>query len=158
VSAPGLASRSIARWPCRSNPVWLALLSLWMAIAGCGSRGDGLVEVQGEVSLGGAPLTTGVISLRPAPGNETPHHPTGLIDSQGHFRIYTSGQPGAPPGQYRVVVFATEPLADSKQAHPGMPRSIIPKRYNDASSTPLAMDVVRGPIPGQYDLKLLPGQ
>jgi hypothetical protein len=116
------------------------------------------VEVQGEVKFGDAPLTTGVISLRPAPGNETPHHPTGLIDNLGHFRIYTGGQPGAPPGQYRVVVFATEPLIDSKQAHPGLPRSLIPKRYNDASSTPLVMDVVRDPLPGQYNLKLLPGQ
>lgn len=135
----------------------LVALLLASSLVGCGPRGEELFEVRGQVELGGAPLTTGVVSLRADRDNKTPHHPTGLIDSQGHYQVFTSGQPGAPPGWYRVVIFATEATANTKQAHPGLPKSLIPRRYNDAGSTPLSIEVKRDATAGAFDLKLTPG-
>lgn len=122
--------------------------------AGCGPSGPVLHEVRGSVRLGDAPLTTGVVSLRADQGNTTLHQPTGTIDNRGQYRIYTSGQPGAPPGAYRVVVFATEPTVDTGKVSPGMPKSLIPTRYNNVSTSPLEFEVTAAPAAGAYDLQL----
>ncbi|QDU25903.1 hypothetical protein ETAA8_09750 [Anatilimnocola aggregata] len=122
--------------------------------AGCSEPGEALLDVRGTVQLEQEPLTTGVVSLRAENGNETRHQPTGLIDSQGNYRLYTAGRPGAPPGFYRVVVFANEPAIDLSKVHPGLPKSLIPKRYNDAISSPLAFEVKPDAAAGSYNLQL----
>ena len=134
---------------CLAVPVGLLLVQ-----AGCGSSSPALQEVRGTVRFGEAPLTTGVVSLRADQGNTTQHVPTGTIDGSGHYRIYTNSQPGAPPGRYRVVVFATEPTVDTGKASPGMPKSLIPARYNHASTSPLVFEVTASPAAGSYDLRL----
>jgi hypothetical protein len=108
------------------------------------------------VTLGGQPLTTGTVSLRAdaGQGNHTQHQPTGRIDTQGRYQIYTTERSGAPPGWYKVVVFASSQTDEKGQAHPGMPKSIIDLRYNDPAKTPLAMEVKADQPAGTYDLKL----
>lgn len=138
---------------------WLAIICgccAGFALAGCGPSGPVLYEVRGAVTFAGKPLTTGTVSLRADRDNDTRHQPTGLIDSRGQYRIYTTEKPGAPPGWYRVVVFATEPLVDSGKVSPGMPKSIIPIRYNNASNSPLSFEVKAKPSAGEYDLQLDP--
>ncbi|WP_254510570.1 hypothetical protein [Anatilimnocola floriformis] len=132
-------------WPCAA----IFLLS------GCGQSGPVLHEVRGQVSYGGAPLTTGTVSLRAVRDNETQHQPTGLINERGEYRIYTANQPGAPPGWYSVVVFATEPLVDTGKVSPGLPRSIIPVRYNNVGTSPFSFEVKPTPAAGEYDLQLV---
>lgn len=127
-----------------------------VALAGCGASGPKLYEVRGAVTYDGRPLTTGTVSLRADRNNETRHQPTGLIDARGNYRIYTTEKPGAPSGWYRVVVFATEPLVDSGKVSPGLPKSIIPVRYNNASTSPFEFEVKAQPTAGEYDLKLEP--
>jgi hypothetical protein len=127
-----------------------------LPLCGCGKSGPVLHEVQGTVKFGSQPLTTGTVSLRAERDNTTRHQPTGLIDEQGRYRIYTTGQPGAPPGWYRVVVFATEPLVDSGKVSPGLPKSIIPVRYNNVSTSPFSFEVKASPAAGEYDLQLDP--
>lgn len=127
-----------------------------LPLCGCGQSGPLLHEVQGTVKFGSQPLTTGTVSLRADGDNTTRHQPTGLIDKAGHYRIYTTSQPGAPPGRYRVVVFATEPLIDTGKVSPGLPKSIIPVRYNHVSTSPLSFEVKASPAAGEYDLQLDP--
>lgn len=122
--------------------------------AGCGSSTPALHEVRGSVRFGDAPLTTGVVSLRADKQNTTLHQPTGTIESSGRYRIFTSGKPGAPPGAYRVVVFATEPTVDTGKVSPGLPKSLIPTRYNNPSTSPLEFEVTAAPAAGAYDLQL----
>lgn len=121
---------------------------------GCGPAGPVLHEVRGAVKYAGVPLTTGVVSLRGDKGNSTLHIPTGTIDGSGRYRVFTNGKPGAPPGWYRVVVFATEPTVDTGKVSPGMPKSIIPIRYNNATTSPLEIEVTATPAEGAYDLQL----
>src|SRR5262245_36253400 len=110
---------------------------LLLVCCSCGSSQPPLHEVRGTVRFGAASLATGVVSLRADKGNTTQHIPTGTIDGSGRYRIYTNGRPGAPPGWYRAVVFATEPTVDTGKASPGMPKSLIPIRYNNANTSPL---------------------
>src|SRR5262249_14047953 len=85
-------------------------LCVW-ALAGCGD-GSGLkvVPVAGKLTIDGQPLTTGSISFRPdaARGNRSQHHPTGTIDEEGRYQLFTAGKKGAPLGWYKVMVFAQE--------------------------------------------------
>lgn len=140
-------------------PWSLAFIALGggFSLVGCTeSKPSDLVPVTGRVTLDGRPLTSGSISLR-ADAGETWHQPTGVISgNDGEFVVYTNGRPGAPPGQYRVIVFASEPASDRNgAAHPGLPRSLVPKRYNDPKSTPLRLTVAPPPAPTHHDFEVL---
>jgi len=115
-----------------------------------------LVPVEGRVTFDGKPLASGSVSLRPE-SRETWDQPTGAISgADGHYAVYTNGQRGALPGKYRVVIFASESIKTSTgAAHPGMPKSLIPKRYNDPQSTPLRIVVSRSPEASAYDLEIV---
>lgn len=137
----------------------MALVALGgsFSLVGCTeSKPSDLIPVTGRVTLDGRPLTSGSVSLRADAGG-TWHQPTGAISgSDGAFVIYTNGRPGAPPEPYRVVVFASEPAADRNgAAHPGLPRSLVPKRYNDPKSTPLRLTVAPPPAPTHHALEVL---
>jgi hypothetical protein len=52
-------------------------------------------------------------------------------------------------------VFATEAAAGSAgSAHPGLPQSLVPVRYNRPDETPLRLKVVAKPAADIYNLKL----
>jgi hypothetical protein len=140
-----------------TKALMLALGTPFLVTVGC-DRSDGLqlVPVSGNVSLNGKPLTMGSVSLRAdaAKGNKSMHHPTGAIEKDGSYRLYTANRPGAETGWYHVVVFANDELTDLGLPHPGMPKSIINRRYNDQSTSGLAFEVVATAPPGAYDLKL----
>jgi hypothetical protein len=52
-------------------------------------------------------------------------------------------------------VFASEPLTNADgTAHPGLPQSIIPARYNQPDATPLRLTVTERPSSTSYDLEL----
>jgi hypothetical protein len=137
----------------RSN-LWRLLFPLLCGLlAGCGGDSLDLLPVSGQVFYDGQPLTTGTVSLHPQ--GATGHIPTGVIDSEGRYSVSTSYQPGAPPGRYHVVVHATEPVVNIPgKANPGLPKSLIPSRYNQGSTSPLEVEVKADAPPGAYDLRL----
>lgn len=104
----------------------------------------------------GQPLTTGTVSFRPdaARMNQSQHQPTGRIEADGRYTLYTTERSGAPPGWYKVIVFASSQTDEKGQAHPGMPKSIVHVQYNDPAQTPLSIEVKAGQTAGAYDLKL----
>lgn len=131
-------------------------VSLLTSGIGCGSTGDPpLVVVRGRILLDGRPLPRGSVALRSdVPGNAG-HQPTGMINRPGEYIVYTNGRAGAPAGTYRVTVFASEAAVSSTgAAHPGLPRSIIPIRYNQPQETPLRLKVAPQSLPAAYDLEL----
>lgn len=134
----------------------LAFAAALLSMAACSKTpADDLVPVSGQIILDGHPLSGGAISLRPE-SRETWHQPTGAITPEGRYTVYTTNRPGAPPGRYRVVVFSTGPSRTAgTAAHPGMPKSVIPMKYNDPNSTPLRIDVVATPLAEAYDLELV---
>jgi hypothetical protein len=124
-------------------------------LTGCGSHNSGLLPVSGHVYFENRPLTTGTVSLHPV--NTTGHVPTGAIDAEGRYTLSTNYQPGAPPGQYKAVVHATEPIEPVPgKAHPGLPKSLIPTRYNQGNTSPLEIEIRPDPPAGAYDLRLEP--
>jgi hypothetical protein len=123
---------------------------------GCGSDGSGdkLLPVSGKVSYKGEPLATGTVILiaDAARGNLTKHEPRGAIDDQGNFEVSTAGRPGAPPGWYKVAVIANKP-ANPKKPY-AVTGSLLPKKYGDAKTSELAIEVKETPNSTAYDIVL----
>ena len=125
----------------------------WSAAGGCSHESDGFVPVAGKVTVEGQPIRTGSVTFRPdaSKGNKTLHHPTGNIDAAGNYVLYTINKPGAPPGAYRVMVFAD----GNPNPRPGVPPQWLHhEKYTTESSTDLRMEVVENAPAGTYDLKL----
>jgi hypothetical protein len=139
------------RWPWRVA----CLAGCLLVVMGCsGPPQEVLYPVRGRISLDGRPLPRGAVSLR-AESAKAWHQPTGTIEPSGDYVIYTNRRPGAPPGSYRVVVMATEAAAKSSgAAHPGLPKSLVPVRYNQPQRSPLRLEVVAKPASKAYDLEL----
>lgn len=121
--------------------------------AGC-EKPSNLIPVTGKVTLEGQPLVHGTVSYRPQ-GDLTSPQATGPLDKEGTYRLYTDGQPGAPAGRYRVVVFAYD-QPTSGPGHRGLPRSVISDRYHREETTPLEREVRTDAPPSAYDLELKP--
>ena len=138
----------------RSGALAAAVLGIF---TGCGtdSSVDKLLPVSGKVSYKGQPLTTGAVILvaDAAKGNLTKHEPRGPIDDQGHFEVSTAGRPGAPPGWYKVAVVANKPASNPKNPY-AVTGSLLPKKYTDAKTSELAIEVTENPAPAAYDIVL----
>lgn len=119
---------------------------------GCARSGDTLYPVVGTVQLEGRPLTFGGVSFRPAAdkGNTSAHQPTGRIDENGVYELSTGTRRGAPPGWYRVLVFATPDTA------PGMapPKFVTHLKYTREETTDILLEVVPNPTETAYDLQV----
>ena len=108
----------------------------------------------GKVTADGEPVKAGTVSFRPdkSKGNTTVHEPFGEIDSQGNYKLFTGKKEGAPVGWYRVAVFAGEPVEVGNLS--GQAKWYANPKYASADTSELAVEVVEGPAPGAYDLKL----
>jgi hypothetical protein len=131
-----------------------ALVALLPALAACGC-GDGVsrLPVEGTVLVDGVPLRgmKGAVVFIPekSEGNDSPPNAVGDIDTEGRYRLFTTGKPGAPAGHYKVVVGAGPPGAERDES-----RLAVHPRYAVESNTPLRQEVVADPGPGHYDLNL----
>jgi hypothetical protein len=154
----------LCSFPPRLRPRVPVLLLLLVLALGCGdSSGVGKTyPVLGKITFKNEPWTaeSTMILLKPdrSKGNQSPHESVGTVDEQGGYTITTKGKEGAPPGWYKVLVTATgnyEEHPKGKNRHPG-PRSILPPKYGQETTTDLAIEVVELPSPNAYDLKLSP--
>jgi hypothetical protein len=135
--------------------IGLLLLSVGLS-SGCGSKSSEFVPVRGQLVLDGEPLCVGTISFRPLAnrGNTTLHHPTGSINAQGQYELFTTGQSGAPPGWYKVLVFADANSLNPGQAHPLPPKWLTAAKYTRESTTDLIVEVVASSPSPRYDFQL----
>jgi hypothetical protein len=135
---------------------WLLLVlgALLSTVAGCSQPGEKLLPVSGRITVDGRPLTFGSVAFRPdaSRGNTTQHHPIGQIDSAGNYVLYTLRQKGAPPGWYKVLVFADE-NNQGGATHPVPPRWATHARYTREETTDIFVEVVDNPPSGAYDLR-----
>jgi hypothetical protein len=153
----GTAPTRRPTWPAGRRGLALAAGALLGAAAGCGGGGEKLLPVRGKVTLDGQVLTVGAVSFRPdaARGNASKHVPTGPIAADGTYELITLKRQGAPPGWYKVVVFAdANALKPGGTAHPLPPAWLTKPRYRDEKTTDLSVEVVEAPRAGAYDLKL----
>jgi hypothetical protein len=129
-------------------------LAALIALAGC-QGGEKLIPVEGQVTVADEPLTSGTVVLRPdqARGNTSLHEPRGEIDSGGRYKVMTGSQTvGAPPGWYKVTVYATVKI--NPQDPYSAERFLTNKKYADPATSGLEFEVKAGAPPGTYDLKL----
>ena len=137
--------------------ILLTLLGfVWLGIGCSGDDSPRLVPVSGHVTVDGKPLTSGTVTLRPdkSQGNTYGGEPLGDINEQGEYTILTRGKPGAPLGKYKVTVTSSGPItSDNTKANP---KNLLNMTYFHADITPLAVEVVKEPAAGAYDLKLRP--
>src|SRR5262245_44931487 len=113
-----------------------------------------LLPVKGRITVDNLPVHTGNVTFYPdtPKGQGTRHQPTGILDEAGNYELFvTGGKKGAPPGWYKVVVYAVD------DPQPGKPNKyLVNKKYADVDTTTLRIEVSANPEPGRYDFKLTP--
>lgn len=133
------------------------MAAVGLVFASCGGceadSAPDLVAVTGRVLLDDAPIGPGSLSLRSTAG-ESWDQPAGMIAADGTYEVFTNGRRGVSPGEYTVVVFIHEQPAADGSAHPGLPQSLIPARYNDPVQSGLSLKVAPDAPPDSYDLRL----
>ena len=103
-----------------SMPPWVFLITMLLALAGCGKGRTPCVLVSGQVLLDGKPLPTGFIRVIPAKGRMA----AGALDGEGRFRLTTFNDgDGCIRGTHAVEVIAKERLSPTK-TRPWRRRSI----------------------------------
>ncbi|HEY7423057.1 MAG TPA: hypothetical protein VH682_02335 [Gemmataceae bacterium] len=136
--------------------VWLALIvgvALLRTFFGGGpDRWGKVLPVAGQVLLEGQPLHGGIVKYHAdaSKGNEIPFAPSGEIDTDGNYVLYTANKKGAPPGWYRVVVVPAETTDNSKESRKGSKLPFNAKFTHDDQTT-LRVEVKEN---GDYKLEL----
>lgn len=130
-------------------------LGVLLFLTSCQENRLQLVPVRGNVRLGDRLVTTGYVSFRgdASQGNSTLHIPIGTIQATGTYELHTNGQPGAPLGRYKVLVFID---ANQQQGavHPLRPQWLMHEKYTREETTDLRVDVVPNASSTAYDLQL----
>jgi hypothetical protein len=140
-------------FPSRVPVSLAALILLPFFLTGCG--GPPLIPVSGKVLLDGQALTSGSVTFKPdeSKGNTSKVEPIGKIAEDGTYTLETNGKPGAPPGAYKVLVFAQGPPVNPKDPY-SLTKQIINKKYVQEATTDLSVTVVANAAPDAYDLKV----
>ena len=123
---------------------WLILL---ITALGCSQSDQGIVHVEGSVSLNGEPLDSGIVSFFPESGRGA----TGFIEQDGTFTLGTlEKDDGAILGIHKVTVTAQKasqsgrPNFDSDATDRSAEDSAIPIRYANPESSGLSFEVKLG--------------
>lgn len=138
------------------------LVVLCLVVAGCSDRPK-MAKVRGTVTLDGQPLAKGSVifeaaNARPATGTIV----NGEIVTVGTYDT----DDGAPVGQHKVAISATEDAGSAGAANPGEAskpgadymsgKSLIPAMYNDPNSSGLSADIKPGENKVKFELSSKP--
>lgn len=134
---------------------WVLMFISGMALVGCGgsdASAPKLAPISGVVNYKGAAVTDATIVFYPEKGPAA----TGKTDGKGAFQVRTNGQLGTSLGKNKVTVVAVEqtgeiPPADGNEMKLLEKQNAIPKKYNQADTTDLFVDV---PAEGNKSLVL----
>jgi len=132
---------------------------LSLLVAGCGEGGPALVEIEGTVTHNGSPLADADLTIVFNDGLTS----TGRTGADGKFTTMTNGRPGSPLGTGKVTITKQKvagvaggsgPMkpedmakmaAASMAGGPGaMPKSEIPEKYMNPTTSGLTIEVVAG--------------
>jgi hypothetical protein len=115
----------------------LALASLPLLLAGCG--GNGRLGATGTVTVDNAPLESGTINFRPAPGNKANSSGAGIQD--GRFEV--PADKGLLPGDYQVTIQGFRKTGRKvRDPQMGEVDEIVPMQFNEAG--PRNVKIVEG--------------
>jgi predicted small lipoprotein YifL len=133
----------------REAGVALIAWSLVASATGCGESGPELIPVSGKVTIDGKPAKEGGVVF-----HDGMKQFLGAIKADGSYSLMsaTTREPGAPLGKYKATVFVTSTPKDADGKPTDLPTTISNKKYMNAGSTPLEVEVVESPAAGAYDL------
>jgi carboxypeptidase family protein len=127
-------------------------------LVGCNSGSvSGTVPVSGKVTYKGAPVEGAIVTFVPEGKGRTA---TATTRAGGVFSLTTVDASGAMPGKYKVTVDKVEygpggsssmEAAASGNAAERQAKRVLPAKYAEAASTPLAMEIPTG---GKKDIGL----
>ncbi len=122
----------------------MSSLAVLVLTVGCGDSSSSLPSeqvypVKGKVVLpGGKPLTEGTVYFYP---EKIGHAASGKVNPDGTFTLETAGVgPGAPAGEFTVVVQAPVTMAPGKVGTKDI-KSAVPAKYQDQDSSTLKQTV-----------------
>ena len=104
----------------------------------------------------GEPLDRGSIHFVPDYDSRDQRHlyfSSADIQEDGNYSLDTYGRPGAPLGEYRVLVCATATPPPTDQRGWG-PDWIVHEKYTKRVTTDLRIEVVESPADNDYDVQL----
>jgi hypothetical protein len=117
-----------------SNCAWWTLACLILVITG-GCGGQGVVPVEGRVTLNGQPLANATVVLSPSRGTD-PGPFTGKTDADGRFALGAADNErgGAAPGEYMLMIATvmTDPNAD-EMTPPPTQKEVVPARWRNGT-------------------------
>ena len=111
-------------------------------------------RVSGKVLLDNQPLTKGVVMFHAdtSKGNAMQATPSGEIDAEGRYELYTGKSRGAPPGWYRVTVCFEKPGENNRGVN--SPKPLYNEKFERDDRTPLHVEVKEGAPQDAYTLHL----
>lgn len=100
-----------------------------MAAIGCGGSPDGLVYVEGAVTLDGQPLPGAQVKFEPSDGG-VGSIAIGTTNDEGRFEVHPLGtlEPGVKPGVYKVS-FTTAVAGPNDVETDPIPPERVPRKY-----------------------------
>ena len=132
----------------RSLFVVLCLTAANFIAIGCGGADrPALVEVTGQVTLNGQPLSGAAVSLQLDPPDPAYRRPSrGMTDGSGNFSPSMYGDAkGLPPGKYKVAVIKQEVPEEFNSENPAATAVnitwITPKFYSEMETSGLTVEV-----------------
>jgi len=116
-----------------------------------------LVSVKGTVTVAGKPLDRGYIQFVPIDARPAKHkyRSASQVQPDGSYSLTTHRQPGAPLGNYKVVVAATAtPMPEPSKRSRWVPDWIVHEKYTKPTTTELQVKVTESAQEGTYDFTL----
>ncbi|MCX7426872.1 MAG: hypothetical protein NTW96_14750 [Planctomycetia bacterium] len=107
----------------------LALASVLFLLPGCG--GNGRQKVVGAVTVDAAPLESGTINFRPAPGSKANSSGAGI--QNGRFEV--PADKGLMPGAYQVTIQGFRKTGRMvRDPQMGQIEEIVPMQFNETGA------------------------
>ncbi len=136
---------------CQAVMCLIFLMTTGALLTGCGG---GPSSVSGNVTLDGQPLagkdqTRVTIMFYPESGGAPA---AALADEYGGYSLATGAQKGLAPGNYVVIIAATESTPAAAGGMPGK-RMITPAKYADPKQSGFHAEVKPGRNTFDFDLK-----
>lgn len=150
-------------WHCRGRASLLAMIAV-CSVVGCGDK-LGRVSATGIVLVDEEP-TEGVQVSFQRTGDEKGPPAYAVTGVDGKFELITSGQPGAVPGEYIVMLVKNEEPKLPANAPPGMTfaeyaiehgisfQSLINPKYSHPKSSPLKATITEDAEKNHFEFKI----
>lgn len=115
----------------RSSCLQILAVHCTMAAIGCSGSPDGIVPVEGTVTLDGQPLPGAQVKFQP-PDGTLDNIAIGFTDQEGRFSMHLLGtlEPGVAPGVYEVSFTTAVAGPDDLETDP-IPKERVPPKFRN---------------------------